>query len=317
MRFLTLFKKKDLPVKAAPYLINYNEAQINLIHNMFAPNATKEEFELFLYMSRIYGLNILTREMQFVKYSGKDKYGNDNKAQIYSGRDGFLMIGHRIKTTEGLMAFDGMDTKVEKVSEPFQVSYYDKSARGYKNYTQPFQYKAICTVYRKDMGHPITVEVYEDEYSTAQNLWKTKRRTMIGKVAESQCLRKSFKITGIYSPEEMGQWELEAQGTPVSIESERKGIKGSVKKGKVKADEVTGEIIDGEVIDEKIETPVVKKKDTTAKPEAKETTTEPPLEDLIKRYQAKYPTGNMIEKLQGNTEVLKHYLSNKYKSKEI
>jgi hypothetical protein len=38
---------------------------------------------------------------------------------------------------------------------------------------------------------------------------------MIGKVAESQCLRKAFSISGLYSPEEMGtQGEMQSQSIP-------------------------------------------------------------------------------------------------------
>jgi hypothetical protein len=47
--------------------------------------------------------------------------------------------------------------------------------------------------------------VWEEEYSTGIDNWDRKRRTMISKVAESQCLRKAFSISGIYAPEETGE----------------------------------------------------------------------------------------------------------------
>jgi len=62
------------------------------------------------------------------------------------------------------------------------------------------------------MDNPFYVEVDMSEYSTGQALWKSKPKTMLIKVAESQALRRAFSITGIYTPEEMSQWELEVQG---------------------------------------------------------------------------------------------------------
>ena len=53
------------------------------------------------------------------------------------------------------------------------------------------------------MSHPFEVRVYASEYSTGKNLWKDKPRTMIQKVAEAQCLRRAFSISGLYSPEEI------------------------------------------------------------------------------------------------------------------
>jgi hypothetical protein len=71
---------------------------------------------------------------------------------------------------------------------------------------------AYAKVYRKDMDNPFYVEVDMAEYSTGQALWKSKPRTMLIKVAESQALRRAFSISNIYGEEEMGQWELQAQG---------------------------------------------------------------------------------------------------------
>jgi hypothetical protein len=60
-----------------------------------------------------------------------------------------------------------------------------------------------CRVFRKDMAHAFYVEVYEKEYTTGKNLWQTKPRIMIQKVAESSCLRRAFSVSGLYCPEEM------------------------------------------------------------------------------------------------------------------
>jgi len=162
-------------VKADNQVSKYNSKEIELIHNMYAKNSTEEEFKLFLYTANKFGLDPLLKQIWCVKFANQN-------AQIYAGRDGFLEIAHRSGQ------FNGLESGMKD------------------NNT------AYAKVYRKDMDNPFYVEVDMSEYSTNQALWKSKPKTMLQKVAESQALRRAFSITGIYSPEEMGQWELEAQG---------------------------------------------------------------------------------------------------------
>ena len=175
-------------------VVDYNESQLKLIKDLYAKNATDDEFQLMLYMSKKYNLDILSKQIWCVKFG-------QAAAQIYCGRDGFLQVAH----TSGM--FDGMKTEVRKVNEPFEIQYtkWVNSKKTEGTFRCEDQFVATCTVYKIGMTHPIVVEVYEEEYSTGQSLWTSKRRTMIGKVAESQCLRKAFSISGLYSPEEMGE----------------------------------------------------------------------------------------------------------------
>ncbi|MEN6291476.1 MAG: RecT family recombinase [Methanobacterium sp.] len=154
---------------------DYDNNQIQLIKDMYAKNTTKDEFELFMYTAGKYGLDPLIKQIWCVKFG-------TGAAQIYAGRDGFLEIAHR----DG--KFNGMES-------------------GMKD-----DHTAFAKVYRKDMEHPFYVEVDMAEYSTGQSLWKTKPKTMLIKVAESQALRKAFSISGLYAPEEMSQWEADSQG---------------------------------------------------------------------------------------------------------
>jgi phage recombination protein Bet len=179
-------------------LISYNKEQLSLIKEMYAKKATDTELQLLLYMSNRYGLDILTKQIWCVKFG-------DAAAQIYAGRDGFLEVGHRSNQ------FDGMETKIKRIDEPISIEYsaWENRVKVNKTFKSDYQFVATCTVYRKDMEHPIEVEVYEEEYSTGQSLWQTKRRTMIGKVAESQALRKAFSISGLYAEEEIYQEKVE------------------------------------------------------------------------------------------------------------
>jgi phage recombination protein Bet len=151
--------------------ISYSDDQISLLKAKVAPNATKTEFELLMYLSQKYNLDPLLRQIWLVKFG-------DAPAQIYAGRDGFLEIAHRSGH------FDGMETKV----------IFDENKK---------PVSAICTVWRNDMSHPFVADVLFSEYTTGKNLWQTKPSVMIGKVAESVALRKAFQVSGLYSPEEI------------------------------------------------------------------------------------------------------------------
>jgi phage recombination protein Bet len=156
--------------------IHFDEAAMSLIKAKVAPNATNTEFELLMYLSRKYNLDPILKQIWLVKFG-------DAPAQIYAGRDGYLEIAHRSGH------FDGMKSWVEYEEDP-------------KEGRVPVRGK--CIVYRNDMTHPIESEVLFKEYTTKKNLWQTKPSVMLIKVAESVCLRKAFRVSGLYDPDEMG-----------------------------------------------------------------------------------------------------------------
>lgn len=158
--------------------ISFTPEQVNLIKAKFAPNATQTEFELFMYMAKKYNLDPLIRQIWLVKFG-------DSPAQIYAGRDGYLEIAHRSGQ------FNGMKSWCE----------YTEDKNGKKI---PLSGHSI--VWRKDMEHPFETTVLFSEYSTGKGLWASDKKpsVMIIKVAESMGLRKAFSVSGIYSPEEMG-----------------------------------------------------------------------------------------------------------------
>jgi len=147
----------------------YNPQQVQLVRDMCARNCTDNEFLLLMQLAKTYQLDPFAKQIWAVKY------GN-NPAAIFCGRDGFLAIAHRSGK------FDGMESGTRK-DEDDLVGW--------------------CRVYRKDMSRPFEVEVSLSEYSTGKNLWQTKPKTMIVKVAEAHALRRAFSISGLYSPEEI------------------------------------------------------------------------------------------------------------------
>jgi phage recombination protein Bet len=161
----------DLPAATGGGIIpaQYNPQQIQLIRDMCARDCTENEFLLLMQLAKTYQLDPFAKQIWAVKY------GN-NPAAIFCGRDGFLAIAHRSGK------FDGMESGTRKDGDDLI---------------------GWCRVYRKDMSRPFEVEVSLSEYSTGKNLWQTKPKTMIIKVAESHALRRAFGISGLYSPEEI------------------------------------------------------------------------------------------------------------------
>lgn len=172
----------NVPVVAENQPI-WTEEDKRLIQETVARGTNESEFKLFLYTAAKYGLDPLLRQVWCVKYP-------NNPASIFTGRDGFLSIAHRSGK------FDGMESGTKIV---------DGEVIGW------------CRVYRTDMSHPFYVEVRLSEYNTGKNLWNSKPHTMIQKVAESQCLRRAFDISGLYAPEEMAMAQDEMYVEEVKI----------------------------------------------------------------------------------------------------
>lgn len=146
-----------------------DNGKVALIRDMFAKGCNDNEFAVFIELARRYRLDPFSRQIWAIKY------GN-NPAQIFVGRDGLLAIAHRTGV------FDGLESGIRVNGNSIS---------------------AWARVYRRDMSHPFEDEVFLEEYSTNQNLWKTKPKTMLQKVAEAHVLRKAFSISGLYSPEEV------------------------------------------------------------------------------------------------------------------
>ena len=171
-------------------LENNWQDRMELVKQKVGSGLTKTEWELFLYMAKLYDLNPLLREIWAVKYAGKP-------ANIFTGRDGLLKIAHK----SGM--FDGMRT-VLLVATQTGVEEADIAPKGAEILG------AKCYVWRKDMSHPVEVSVKLSEYDTHQSTWREKPDTMIRKVAEAHCLRRAFSIHGLYLPEEFKQAQEDA-----------------------------------------------------------------------------------------------------------
>lgn len=158
------------------------ENQIALVKKMVNPmgNCSNDEFAALFHLAKTYGLDPLKKEIWMVKYGS-------GAANIFAGRDGFLNIAHSTGQ------FGSMETTYEFEQDGITPK------------------SATCIIWRKDYDKPFKNTVFYREYSTGQNLWRSKPCVMIGKVAESSCLRRAFNISGLYAVEEFDRKEMETK----------------------------------------------------------------------------------------------------------
>ena len=165
--------------------------QVSLIKNTIAVGATDDELKLFFFECRRRGVHPLDRLIHFVKRSGR--------ATFQCGID-FMRA-----QAEASGQYRGQED-VE----------YGPNKNGYPEW-------AKATVRRIDPNtgdvYTVSATAYWDEFYPGEQLgfmWKKMPRVMLGKVAESQALRKAFPINfnGLYTFEEMQQADLVASGTP-------------------------------------------------------------------------------------------------------
>ncbi len=166
-------KGKEL-VSVKPAEVSLTAEVVALAKQTYFKDAPESVVQLALHLARRYGLDPLAREVMVVQ-----RVKDDPKSWTpMVGRDGFLGIAHQNPL------FNGMNSALIK-DETGTIT------------------GATATVYRKDWAHPLVVTVEMKEYNLGYALWRSKPGTMIQKVAESQALRKAFRINGVYSEEEM------------------------------------------------------------------------------------------------------------------
>jgi len=170
-----------------------NEKRV--IKNQFFPQtATTEEIRFCMAIANQFGLNPLLNQIFFVPRKSKVNGQWIEKVSPLVGRDGFLTIAHK----------SGKFAGIETTTTIKKVPVFSNG-----EWNEERDLVGICKVYRTDTERPFIVEVSFKEYAqkTFQGdltkFWKEKPITQIKKVAESQCLRKAFNVSGIYAEEEL------------------------------------------------------------------------------------------------------------------
>lgn len=166
------------------YKGQFSEDQIQLIKNTVAVGATNDELSLFLNQCQRTGLDPMTRQIYFTKYSGK--------VTVMTSIDGFRLIADRSGKYEGQTPTLWCDKDGNWVDVWLQDSPPSAAKVG---------------VYKSGFREPLYAVAKFSEYSKGQNLWKSMPALMIAKVAEALALRKAFPndLSGLYTSDEMEQ----------------------------------------------------------------------------------------------------------------
>lgn len=162
--------------------INYSSPKVlQTIRDTVAVGATESEFAMFVQVCKSTGLNPFKREVWFIKAGGR--------VQMMTGINGFYAIANKSPLYDGIEV--GL---VGRNGEYLPMTYPGSDFIG-----------AWAKVHRKDRKIPSEGVAMLSEYDKGQGNWKSMRRIMISKCAESIALRKAFpqELNGLYTQEEM------------------------------------------------------------------------------------------------------------------
>jgi phage recombination protein Bet len=184
-------------------LISFDEKKTALIRNSVAKDLNQIEFDFFISVARARGLDPILNQIHAVKRKVKvsknpDKY--EERMTIQVGIDGFRLIAAR--TSE----YAGCDRTIFDFNEKNELL------------------AAEVTVYRLVQGQrcAFTAVADWDEFFPGEVqgfMWKAKPKTMLGKCAEAQALRKAFPndLAGLYEPAELEVREVVEKTEELSL----------------------------------------------------------------------------------------------------
>lgn len=181
--------------------VGFTESEVDLIKTQIAPGVTDGELKLFLHVCKSRQLDPFSKQIYAVvrKQWNQETRSEEKKMVMMTAIDGFRLNARRA----GVDAIDEAE---------FQ---YD--ARLINNSNPIGLVKATVKVWRKGCDRPTTGVAYWDEYvqtkrdGSPSGQWPKMPRTMLGKCAEAQALRKAApeELSGLYAPEEMEQMDSE------------------------------------------------------------------------------------------------------------
>ena len=172
----------------------------------------EQQTKQFLAVAGTFGLNPWKREVYAVTFKNKD---GSTDMSIVTGYETY------IKRAEMNPNYDGYEITWKGGFKPGKIVKHGKSGDWEISAILPDgEVSCTCTVYRKDRNHPISEEVFFDEYNQNNSMWQSKPRTMLKKVAIVSAFRKAFPIdfggmpyTNDELPDHMtGADKLEQQG---------------------------------------------------------------------------------------------------------
>lgn len=185
-------------------LIKYEDKQVTAtLRQTVAAGLTDAEFSLFVQFCQGTGLNPFKKEIWAIKAGGR--------LQLMTGINGFRTIANASPSYDGIQI--GL---IGKDGDLLLGSYPKEDYVG-----------AWAKCHRKDRAFPAEGIAMLKDYDKAFGNWKTMKRVMIMKCAESVALRQAFpqQLNGLYTPDEMDQ---EYSEPAVAVKPARKPLAAPV-----------------------------------------------------------------------------------------
>ena len=180
-----------------------NEEKSVIDRQFFPHGASIDDKRFCMQVAEQLNLNPLLKQIYFVpRKTNIGTQQNPNwveKVEPIAGRDSYLTLAHRTGQLEA----------IERHSEIKPFPTIDEKGK----WVLEDDLCGISTIYKKGHTRPFITIVRYSEYVQRTNkgevtkFWKEKPITMIEKVAESQNLRKTFNITGLYDESELSDGE--------------------------------------------------------------------------------------------------------------
>lgn len=179
--------------------VGYSPGKLQLVKDTIARGATDDELALFLYTAHRAGLDPLARQIYCIQRWDSTLQRNVMSVQV--SIDGLRLIADRTgRYAPGRASTYEYDKNGSLVAATAYVM----------KYVQGTWHEAAATAYYVEY-----VQTKKDGTPTA--MWKSKPRIMLGKCAEALALRRAFpaELSGIYTPDEMGDDELQPRPSSV------------------------------------------------------------------------------------------------------
>lgn len=170
---------------------------------MSGTNLTAPETMQFIEIAKAYQLNPFKREIYCIAYGTGEK----RKLSILTGYEVYL------KRAERLKMLDGWSVEVKGTLNPIKKTVF-RYGKNQLIDSWSGDLSATITIYRKDWKLPFIHTVDFDEYNQNNDIWISKPKTMIKKVAISTGFRLCF-------PDEMGGMPYTSDELPDETIKER------------------------------------------------------------------------------------------------
>lgn len=174
----------------------------------FAEKLSKNECQQFTEIAKAFNLNPFKKEIYCVAYGEGEK----RKLSILTGFEVYLKRAERSGLLDGWKVWTEGTPTMKIETKTFTSKRGEKYTKDVATFGGDL--RGIIEIFRKDRNHSFIHEVDLTEYAQDSEIWRTKTRTMIKKVAMAQGFRLCF-------PDEMGGMPYTEDELPDYMTSER------------------------------------------------------------------------------------------------